>query len=119
MIVKNQIGESEISFVLTTETVKIGKSKEVMIHFRCMCKRQDKLSMTITLIQVEFTASYILIIFYNSFRVCLDKYLRDAQGSKGTKYLNKWCNDNPEATHLTTKMCKMLYVIVRLLQNAR
>ena len=52
-------------------------------------------------------------------RECLDKYMRDAQGSKGTKYLQKWCKDNQQATHLTTKMCKMLYVIVRLLQNAR
>jgi hypothetical protein len=52
-------------------------------------------------------------------RECLDKYLRDAQGSKGTKFLQKWCKDHPEELILPAKMCKMLYVIVRLLQNAR
>lgn len=57
--------------------------------------------------------------FCSHSRECLDKYLRDAQGSKGTKYLHKWCKENAETQILPAKMCKMLYVIVRLLQNAR
>lgn len=50
---------------------------------------------------------------------CLSKYLRDAQGSKGTKQLQKLCAEHPGMTKLTKKMCKLVYVIVRLLQNAR
>ena len=45
--------------------------------------------------------------------------MRDAEGSKGTKLLERWCTDHPEATHLSDKMCKLLYIIIRLLQNAR
>ncbi|KAH3894223.1 uncharacterized protein LOC127862472 [Dreissena polymorpha] len=52
-------------------------------------------------------------------RFCLEKYMRDAEGSKGTKLLERWCTDHPEATHLSDKMCKLLYIIIRLLQNAR
>ncbi|XP_061177883.1 uncharacterized protein LOC133186659 [Saccostrea echinata] len=52
-------------------------------------------------------------------RETLNKYLRDAQGSKGTTQLQKWCKDHPEVEVLPLKMCKLLYVIVRLLQNAR
>ncbi|XP_045175397.2 uncharacterized protein LOC123536344 isoform X2 [Mercenaria mercenaria] len=50
---------------------------------------------------------------------CLEKYLRDAQGSKGTKFLQKWFKDHTQEEVLPPKMCKMVYVIVRLLQNAR
>ncbi|KAL4225396.1 hypothetical protein ACF0H5_016086 [Mactra antiquata] len=56
-------------------------------------------------------------VFLN--RDCLEKYLRDAQGSKGTKYFNKWCMENSDKDLLSPKMCKMIYIIVRLLQNAR
>ncbi|XP_062596432.1 uncharacterized protein LOC134257867 [Saccostrea cucullata] len=52
-------------------------------------------------------------------RETLNKYLRDAQGSKGTTQLRKWCNEHPDVTVLPPKMCKLVYVIVRLLQNAR
>ncbi|KAL3842076.1 hypothetical protein ACJMK2_020141 [Sinanodonta woodiana] len=50
---------------------------------------------------------------------CLDKYLRDAEGSRGIKQLRRWCDDNPLATVLNIKMCKLLYIVVRLLQNAK
>lgn len=63
-----------------------------------------------------------LIKLSNVFVLCresLNKYLRDAQGSKGTKQLHKWCSEHPDSTILSKKMCKLVYVIVRLLQNAR
>ncbi|KAK3602619.1 hypothetical protein CHS0354_034203 [Potamilus streckersoni] len=50
---------------------------------------------------------------------CLDKYLRDAEGSRGIKQLRRWCDDNPSAKLLSIKMCKLLYIVVRLLQNAK
>ncbi|XP_060084555.1 uncharacterized protein LOC132563818 [Ylistrum balloti] len=51
-------------------------------------------------------------------RNCLDKYLRDACGSKGTKLLHRW-TDGHEATEvLSQRMAKLAYIIIRLLQNA-
>ncbi|WAR02836.1 hypothetical protein MAR_009394, partial [Mya arenaria] len=52
-------------------------------------------------------------------KACLDKYLRDAHGSKGTKLLLSWCAEHEKDNcPLSPKMCKLLYIIVRLLQNA-
>ncbi|XP_067655275.1 uncharacterized protein [Haliotis asinina] len=52
-------------------------------------------------------------------RQCLDKYLRDAQGSNGVKQYRKWCDENPGCSDLPAKMNKLCYIIIRLLQNAR
>ena len=65
---------------------------------------------------VVFCRGFIVIGY---FRETLNKYLRDAQGTRGTKQLKRWCDENPSVTVLPLKMCKLLYVIVRLLQNAR
>ncbi|KAJ8298645.1 hypothetical protein KUTeg_022705, partial [Tegillarca granosa] len=53
-------------------------------------------------------------------RECLDKYLRDALGSRGLKQFKKWMDDNPEEMvgMMPEKMCKLAYIIIRLLQNA-
>ncbi|XP_046364851.2 uncharacterized protein LOC124141033 [Haliotis rufescens] len=52
-------------------------------------------------------------------RQCLDKYLRDAQGSNGVKQYRKWCDENPGHSDLPAKINKLCYIIIRLLQNAR
>ncbi|ESO97526.1 hypothetical protein LOTGIDRAFT_228195 [Lottia gigantea] len=49
---------------------------------------------------------------------CLDKYLRDAQGSNGVKQLVKWKTNHENIENIPTKINKLCYVIVRLLQNA-
>ncbi|XP_064635683.1 uncharacterized protein LOC135492900 [Lineus longissimus] len=50
-------------------------------------------------------------------RSCLEKYLRDAQGSKGTKYINRLLQQHKDGATVK-KLQKVFYVVVRLLQNA-
>ncbi|KAK3103576.1 hypothetical protein FSP39_020312 [Pinctada imbricata] len=57
-------------------------------------------------------------------RNCLDKYLRDATGSKGTKLFDRWISElQHKGTNLEDdmpqKLNKLAYVIIRLLQNAK
>ncbi|XP_069133533.1 uncharacterized protein [Argopecten irradians] len=51
-------------------------------------------------------------------RNCLEKYLRDACGSKGTKQLYRWTDGHSPTEVLTDRMSKLAYIIIRLLQNA-
>ncbi|CAH1787254.1 unnamed protein product [Owenia fusiformis] len=52
---------------------------------------------------------------------CMEKYLRDACGAKGTRYIEKVKSQNvdPSSDIATPKLCKMFYIVTRLLQNAR
>ncbi|XP_041367838.1 uncharacterized protein LOC121382323 [Gigantopelta aegis] len=52
-------------------------------------------------------------------RQCLDKYLRDGLGSNGVKQLLRWKQEHSERKELPAKIYKLVYVIIRLLQNAR
>ncbi|XP_064602496.1 uncharacterized protein LOC135468271 [Liolophura sinensis] len=51
--------------------------------------------------------------------LCLEKYLRDGLGSKGLKQFEKWMKDQSPHNLLTPKLSKLVYIILRLLQNAR
>ncbi|XP_021347858.1 uncharacterized protein LOC110446857 isoform X2 [Mizuhopecten yessoensis] len=51
-------------------------------------------------------------------RNCLDKYLRDACGSKGTKQLQRMTDGHSPTEALSDRMSKLAYIIIRLLQNA-
>ncbi|KAL5007505.1 hypothetical protein ScPMuIL_016311 [Solemya velum] len=52
-------------------------------------------------------------------RACLDKYMGDACGTRGMKKLRKWCDDNPGVKKIPARICKLIYIIVRLLYCAR
>ena len=57
--------------------------------------------------------------FYLNFSLGLDKYLRDALGNKGLMLFEKWIKDKPNDEHMTDRECKLAYIIIRLLQNAK
>ena len=51
---------------------------------------------------------------------CKDKYLRDANGGKGLRQMQKWATSGDALVHpMPKKVSKLFYIIVRLLQNAR
>ncbi len=53
-------------------------------------------------------------------RMCAEKYLRDALGNKGTKYLDRLVASNEAfESPMTKKVAKLFYIIFRLLFNAR
>lgn len=54
-------------------------------------------------------------------RKCLDKYLSDALGSNGVKRFRRWLQENPGMCRddpPPTRIAKLVYIIIRLLQNA-
>lgn len=52
-------------------------------------------------------------------RQCLDKYMKEINGTTGLKQFQRWKEANPNADEITPKLAKLGYIILRLLQNAR
>ncbi|XP_005105256.1 uncharacterized protein LOC101860115 [Aplysia californica] len=50
---------------------------------------------------------------------CLEKYMKEAQGTTGVKQLQKWRSNNGLTEQLPHKLSKLGYIVLRLLQNAR
>jgi len=52
-------------------------------------------------------------------QACLEKYLREAQGTTGLKQLHKLHTQAKCTEKMSAKMAKLGYIVLRLLQNAR
>lgn len=82
--------------------------------------RLQKLSLTVSAVMVVDVINHDRCYTSSLDSQCLDKYLRDATGSKGTKQLSKWeARGEMKQDPLPAKVCKLSYIVLRLLQNAR
>ncbi|GFS24101.1 nucleotidyltransferase [Elysia marginata] len=52
-------------------------------------------------------------------RQCLEKYMKEINGTTGLKQFQRWRDVNPNTEELTSKLAKLGYIVLRLLQNAR